>query len=151
MTDAPLAADSTNPLSSGDALATAGDWPAAIAAWERAAADHAALRPAVERRLTWLVAEAGQPAAREHRILPLVLAFLVAVALGMAFLMFAGEPGSRGADLWAVATWAMVAVAVVAALVAARRSGQAQGGHLAARARRAADQIDRNPVSGETP
>jgi ABC-type Fe3+ transport system permease subunit len=150
MTDAPLA-DSTNPLSTGDALATAGDWPAAIDAWQRAAGANAALRPAVDRRLAWFLTETGRRAARELRVVPLVIAFVGALVLGIAFLALAGTPGSRSADLWAIATWAMVAVAAVSALLAARRSGTAPDRHLAAGAWRAAEQLDREPNSGEMP
>lgn len=148
MTDA-RPADPTSMLSNADALAETGDWPAAIEAWHRAASEHPSLRPAVERRLEWFLAETGQSRGGRPRILSLVLAFLVSTVLGMVFLTFAERPGSLSANLWAVAAWVMTAVAIVAALVAARRSGETPLGHLVASARRAAGRFDREPATGE--
>ena len=149
MTDA-RPADPSSMLSNADALAEAGDWSAAIEAWHRAASEHPSLRPAVERRLEWFLAETCQSRDRRSRILSLVLVFLVSTVLGMVFLMFAERPGSPSANLWAIAAWIMTAVATVAALVAARRSGEMPLGHLVARARSTAEWLDREPAKGES-
>jgi hypothetical protein len=149
MTDA-RPADPSSMLSNADALAETGDWPGAIEAWRCAADQHPELRPAVERRLEWFLSETGQYRIGRPRILLLVLAFLVSTVLGTMFLMFAERPGSLSSNLWAVAAWAMIAVATVAALLAARRSGETPLGHLVASARRGAEHSDREPAPGET-
>jgi peptidoglycan/LPS O-acetylase OafA/YrhL len=147
MTDA-RPADPTTPISKGDALAETGDWPAAIEAWRCAVRAQPELRPAVERRLEWFLTETGSPAGARNGVLPLALACLAATALGMAFLMLAGEPGSTGANLWALATWVMIGVAIVAALLAARRSGDAPLTELIDRARRSAERLN-DAATGE--
>lgn len=149
MTDA-RPADPTSMLSNADALAETGDWPGAIEAWRCTASEHPELRPAVERRLEWFLSETGQSGSGRPRILSLVLTFVVSTALGMLFLMFAERPGSLSSNIWAVAAWAMIAVATVAALLAARRSGETQLGPLIASARRVAGRSDRDPAPGET-
>ena len=148
MTDA-RPADPTSALSPADALAAAGDWPAAVEAWQRAAEEDPSVRPEVERRLEWFLAETGQRTPARRHVLPLVLACLIATALGTAFLSVAGQPGSLSANLLAIGAWAMTAVAIVTALIAARRSGDAPIGQLIASARSAARQFERDSVTGE--
>lgn len=149
MTDA-RPADLTSPLSTADALAEAGHWLAAIEAWQGAAAEHPSLQPAVERRLEWFLSESGYSPRSWRRTLPPVLAFLAMTTLGTSFLMFAGEPGSTGANLWAAATWVAIVVAMVAALVGARRSHGATLGDLVSSAMRAAERIECEHDKGES-
>jgi hypothetical protein len=151
MIDAARDSDSMNSdLARGDALATIGDWPAAIRAWDAAALEQPAMRPRIERRLRWFLTETGTARSDRARLGPLILTFVAATVLGMAFLMIAGTPGTRAADLWAVAIWIAVAVAVVAALVAARRSGGEPLDRLLDRARQTAERLDSQPARGET-
>jgi hypothetical protein len=66
----------------------------------------------------------------------------------MSFLAFAGTPGSRSANLCAIATWVMIAIAAVSAVVAARESGEASLDQRFARARRVAARLDRPDIQG---
>ncbi len=148
MTDA-RPSDSTTTLETADALARAGDWPAAIEAWRVAAADDPSLRPAVEQRLAWFLGETGQANGNWRRVLSPMLMFLAMTLLGMSFLLFAGEPGSTGANFWAVGFWVATAIACVAALIAARRTGEASLGDRIASARRTAARLDHEQATGE--
>lgn len=148
MTDA-RPTDSTISLETADALAESGDWPAAIEAWHVAATGNPTLRPAVERRLEWFLGETGDSDGNWRRVLSPMLVFLAMTLLGMSFLLFAGEPGSTGANIWAIAIWVATAVACVAALVAARRTGEASLGDRIASARRTAARLDHERATGE--
>ena len=149
MTDA-RPSDPTSLLSTADALAERGDWLAAFDAWQAAAMENPSLRTAVERRLDWFLGETDHASRNGRRVLAPVLVFLAMTALGMLFLLFAGEPGSTGANLWAAGTWVAVVVASVAALVAARRTGEASLGDRFARVRRIAARLDKGPSTGES-
>ncbi len=140
----------TSPLSTADSLAADGHWTAAIEAWQGAAAAHPSLRPAVERRLEWFLSESGNSPGIWRRLLPPALTFLAMTLVGMMFLMLAGEPGTASANFWAAAAWVAIAIAIVAALVGARRSHGASLGDLAASAARAAEKIERTQPDGES-
>ncbi len=129
-------------LIAGDVLAEGGDWPAAIEAWQSALRSDPAERSAVERRLTWFLANAGATSRRGSRTGRLVVIAAIAAALATAFVLIPDEPGTRSADLWAVAAWAMIAVAAVSVLSAARYSGGEPVEHLLDRAREVARTID---------
>lgn len=149
MTDA-RPTDPTNPLSTADALAKSGEWLAAIDAWQTAVTENPSLRSSVERRLDWFLGETGQSNANWRRVVSPVLMFLAMTLLGMSFLLFAGEPGSTGANMWAAGTWVTIVAASVAALVAARRTGEATLSERIADARRVARRLDTESATGES-
>jgi hypothetical protein len=135
-------------LATGDAFATSGRWLAAVDAWAAAVRADPTTSAAAERRLEWLLRETSSRDGGVGRILPLLLAFAAATLLAMSFLAFAGTPGSRSANLWAIATWVMIAIAAVSAVVAARESGEASLDQRFARARRVAARLDRPDIQG---
>jgi hypothetical protein len=133
---------SSRALLAGDALAEVGDWSAAIETWRSALRSDPAERSAVERRLTWFLANSGATPRRESRTLRLVVVATIATALATAFVLIPDEPGPRSADLWAVAAWVMIVVAAASVLTAARYSGGEPVERLLERAREVARTID---------
>jgi hypothetical protein len=129
-------------LLAGDALAEGGDWSAAIETWRSALRSDPAERPAVERRITWFLANADATPRRGSRTVRLVVVAAVATVLATAFVLIPDEPGTRSADLWAVAAWVMIAVAAISVLTAARYSGSEPVERLLNRARDVARTID---------
>jgi hypothetical protein len=151
MSDLPAGDDpATDNLRRGDTLAMTGAWSAAIPAWGEAARARPELRPAVERRLRWFLAETGHGIGPRFQLLPLIALFAGATVLAAAFLTFAGSPGSRGADLSAAAAWVLIATAAIAAVVGARRSGHRSLTRLLERARAVAAEIDPQQIPGES-
>jgi hypothetical protein len=130
-------------LSTGDTLASSGAWTAALNAWSDAARLDPSMRPAVEQRLMWLLAEAGdRPAWFRSRQVALVALFALASIAATVFVLIAGTPGTPAANGWAVAAWVMILVASVAAVLAARAPAPEPYPQLVRRASRVAMRLD---------
>jgi hypothetical protein len=140
-------------LATGDALATAGRWAAALASWEDAARRDPSVAGAVEDRVTWFLDETGTRRISHRQLHPAwILTFLLATLCAAGFVAIAGTPGSAGANLWAVAAWIMIVVAAVASVIGARERSRQDVHRLFQRAtqvarQREADMAQRN---GET-
>jgi len=143
------AADSSystaNPLGIGDSLAEAGDWAGAVQAWNAAVSSNAGLQPAVERRISWFLEETGHRHGRSASVNRwLVLGTVIGAVLATVIVVFAGEPGTSAANLWALAAWLLIVVSTVAAILAARRPGAEPYHVRVARARLVANGLDAN-------
>jgi hypothetical protein len=135
--------DTPDILATGDALAAAGRWSAALASWQDAARRDPSVIGGVEQRLTWLLDETGAGSVTERLpSLYLGLVFALATLLGILFVAVAGEPGTTGANFWAVAAWIMIGVAAVASILASRRRPGSEFQNLYQRAERVARQRD---------
>ncbi|HYH11768.1 MAG TPA: hypothetical protein VD789_05365 [Thermomicrobiales bacterium] len=139
-------------ITNGDSLARAGDWVRALQAWNEAAIENISLQPAVERRLVWFLRATGQhEPARPVGTRMLVLMMLATALAATSFVLVAGEPGTTSANIWAVASWIMIAISTVCAVAGARAPRRESFDALMARARSTANRlVDDTTRNGRT-
>jgi hypothetical protein len=143
MSDSATTSDNTEPnLRAGDALAEAGDWPAAIEAWSTALKASPGSRDPVQQRLTWFLGEAQPRWNRHSRTLLLVATATLSAILATVFVLIPDDPGARSANMWAIAAWIMIAVATVLVILAARGADNDSPERLLKDARNAARKLD---------
>lgn len=133
----------SHPLSIGDTLAESGDWPQALSSWEDAVLGDTSLRPAVERRLIWLLRETGRGTSGQgFGTGPMALLSGGTAGVATACVLLAGEPGTTAANLWATAAWILIVISIAFAILAARGPGSETYEELIHRARETAVQLE---------
>jgi hypothetical protein len=107
----------------GDAAASEGDWPLAIASWEGAL--HGPHHDLATARLQWFLDHSGVPSARASFRKPVLLLSIAFALLGTALVFIAQSTSGALAKALAVTAWACYVATAVGAVVYAWRTGTA--------------------------
>jgi hypothetical protein len=113
----------SSPIDLGDAAASQGDWPLAIASWEGAL--HGPHHDPATARLQWFLDHSDAPSARPSFRKPVLLLSIAFALFGTALIFIAQSATGALANALAIAAWACYVATAVGAVVYAWRTGTA--------------------------